>query len=89
MPIEKCFTKDVMPSWLLEGGTRYLANPTHRLCFLQLAGETEILYVVSDQPLPKTVDAAIAMVEAWRIADEIDRDERSGKGSRRNLKAQI
>ena len=86
MPIEKCFTKDVMPSWLVAGGTRYLSNATHRLCFLQLAGETEILYVVSDQPLPKTVDAAIAMVEAWRIANEIDGDERIAKGSSRGRK---
>ena len=72
MPIERVAMVDVMPSWAVAGGHRFLSHPELRLCFLQLSHETEIIYVVSDQPLPETLNDAIAIVEAWRISHEID-----------------
>ena len=69
MSVERLESSDIKPNWPRPTShmtTRYLSHPDLRLAFIQVADEPELVYVVSDEPLPETVGEAIAMVEKWR-----------------------
>ena len=67
--IDRIPYRQVRPTWGRPAANmtvRYLAHPDLRLAFIQVIDEPEHVFVVSDQPLPASLEAAILVVEQWR-----------------------
>ena len=63
--IDKLRTADIRPQWLRPAqtmsGARYSSYPQLRLAYIQRADAPDMIFVVSDQRLPETLDEAMQM----------------------------
>lgn len=69
MPLDRVPFSKVRPTWANPSShmtVRYVAHPSLRLAFVQVADEPMHVYVVSDEPLPGSFDEAVAVVAKWR-----------------------
>ena len=60
---------DIEPSWSHWPDDLYLAHPSLRIAYVRFLSEPETVYVVSDEPIPTTLAAAVAIIEAWRLSN--------------------
>lgn len=70
--IDRVLYQTVRPTWGRPSSSmtvRYVAHPDLRLAFIQTLVEPGFVYVVSDEPLPDSLEGAILIVEKWREAN--------------------
>jgi hypothetical protein len=69
MSIDRLPYSEVKPHWRHPSAAmtaRYLSHPELRVAFIQSQSEPDMVYVVSDEPLPETLDEAVAVIAKWR-----------------------
>ena len=69
MPTDRLPCAEIRPPWTrFSAGMRirYLSHPALKVAFIQSVDEVGMVYVVSDDRLPETLDEAAAIVAAWR-----------------------
>jgi len=72
MSIDRLPHAEVRPTWGTVASNmtvRYLAHPALRVAFIQSNEDPDMVYVVSDEPLPQNIDQAAAMIESWRMSN--------------------
>jgi len=70
MCVDRALTADIRPTWVGPPSNmrvRYLSHPDLRLAFIQAVEEPDTVYIVSDEPLPETLDEAVAVITKWRV----------------------
>lgn len=63
--IDKLPYDQVMPSWNIVKGNRYMATPSCRTAIVQKVADPLFIYVIADERLPETISEAIQIVDAW------------------------
>lgn len=70
MALDRLPYRDIRPTWGRPSSqmtVRYVSHPDLRIGFIQVPFDPEMVYVVTDEPLPADTDQAMAMVEKWRL----------------------
>jgi len=68
--IDRLACLEIHPTWAAKPARRMKLHPTLRLAFVQIVEDPEMIFVISDEPLPETLNAAVAAIMAWRSQNE-------------------
>ena len=69
--IDRMDVNAVIPSWGALPANRYMSHPSLRTAVIQMLDEPGVVYVVSDEALPRDNEEAKAMVIKWREAHDV------------------
>jgi len=73
--IDRLPVREIKPTWEADPANRFVAHDEcnllaydHlRIAFVQIKDEPDVVYVITEQELPKSIDHAIQVVSEWRL----------------------